>query len=62
MTSITSPRDIVEMFADLKRQHFYGHVAFEFRNGELCMIRTESTQIVKATTMENPSNEHRTSR
>jgi hypothetical protein len=41
-----TPNDLPNLLDQLRREKFYGRVSFDFRDGELALIRTERTQIV----------------
>lgn len=45
MTTL-SPSDIPSLLEQLRREHFYGRVSFDLRDGEVALIRTERTQLV----------------
>jgi len=42
-----TPKDIPPLLDKLRREKFYGRVSFDLREGEVTLIRTERTQLVK---------------
>jgi len=45
-TNAVTPSDLPTLLDQFRREKFYGRVSFDFRDGELALIRTERTQIV----------------
>jgi hypothetical protein len=52
MTPDLSLSDIPQFLGQHRHERFYGRVSFDFRDGEVTLIRTERTQLV------NPKSNH----
>ena len=39
--------DLPKLLAELRHEKFYGRISFDVRKGEVTLIRTERTQLVK---------------
>lgn len=63
MTKINSPDQLPQMFAEMKRQRFFGQIHLVFRDGKLSRMITEHSQVfdLNSSLEEGTSNDSRNS-